>query len=137
MTKDELRVALTAIDKEIEVAEEAARPAREVLKPFEKAISEIEERRELLLEDNNASYLAKCESCKRILFEGDLGCHDSEEGGYFCETCSPTLGECLQNNLAAKEGRQADDVEDLNEGIDVLTKRIAAEGADVKLLYAL
>lgn len=135
MTKDELRAALTAIDAELAAAEQAAKPARAALKPFEDAIKEIDERRELLLEENEAVYLGKCEFCSRILFEGDKGCRDSDEGGFFCESCSPTLGEALKNNLDAKAIDPDDD--DLNSSIAHIQERIAVEGPNVKLLYSL
>jgi hypothetical protein len=135
MTKDELRAALTAIDAELAAPEEAAKPARAALKPFEDAIKEIDERRELLLEKNEAVYLGKCEFCSRILFEGDKGCRDSYEGGLLCEGCSPTLGEALKNNLDAKAADPDD--ENLDNSIAHIQKRIALEGPGVKLLYPL
>lgn len=128
MTRDELRAALIELDAKIDRAEEAAKPARAALKPFEEEILALDERRELLLEENEAAYLCKCFSCTRILFEGDLGCKYGEDGDYLCEECSPTLGEAL------KDWESNKDEEDAEETIAHIKERIATKGPDVKLI---
>lgn len=127
MTRDELRAALIDLDAKILRANEAAIPARAVLRPFEEEIDALSERRELLLEGNEAAHLGGCFSCAHILFEGDIGCKYGEDGDYLCAECSPTLGEALKDWECNK------DEDDAEETIAIIKARIAAEGPDVKL----
>lgn len=131
LTKDGLRAALIEIDAKIARAEEAAKPARAALEPFLTEIYDLADKRELLLEENEAEHLGKCFSCTRILFAGDLGCRCGEDGDNLCEECSPTLGEALMDWQSTREDDREDDYAQM---VALLSLRSATEGADVKMV---
>jgi hypothetical protein len=135
MTKDELRAALSAIDAELAAAEAAAEPARAALKPFQDAIYAIEDRREVLLEDNFAAIYGRCDDCGTVIFEGDLAFPASDEVGPWCSKCAPTLGDVLENNEAAISAGDDDDGR-LTQSVEAIRSRIAnGESPDDKVLY--
>lgn len=123
MTKNELRAAVAALDIEITAAKKAAEPARAVLKPFLDALDVLEERKELLLEENETLLVGKCDGCSKVLFEGELGTRFADSGGYLCEECSPTIADALKN---MRDNRDELDPDDFDAGIAHLEGRIAA-----------
>jgi hypothetical protein len=116
---------------------DTARDALELaMKPFRDADSAILEARELLLEHYEIEIAGTCESCDKLLFEGDQG-HRDDEGIMLCAADSPTWADAEKSWQEAiayddddPEGRQAFD--------RALTAHLAAGGSrDDKLTHAL
>ena len=91
------------------------------------------EKREILLEENDAVYVGRCESCSGILFEGDKACR-IEDAGYLCEACSPTWAEGRRD---WESGKADIDPEDFDEAVAIIEARIAAGEGDVKMVSPL
>jgi hypothetical protein len=117
---------------------DTARDALELaMKPFRDADSAILEARELLLEHYEIEIAGTCESCDKLLFEGDQG-HRDDEGIMLCAAHSPTWADAEKSWQEALEHVDEDDPERRQAFDRALAAHLAAGGRrDDKLTHAL
>lgn len=73
LRREDIKGALAVYDAAISAAEEAARPARAALKPFQDEIDRSREARELYLDGLGVEVAGTCETCGKLLFCGEPG----------------------------------------------------------------
>jgi hypothetical protein len=127
----ELKRRLAALDAEIAPLEKAR---DEACKPFDAQLRPLLDRREELLESAPNELAGNCEGCGVPLFFGDRAQNHSEAGILFCEDCSPSWQDCLQEiesgNVTADHFEEPGDYENyvaLVRSMPIRLSPIAAE----------
>lgn len=109
------------------------------LSPFRKIEGEIANARELLMERHEISGIAgKCESCGKILFEGDKGHRYGDDSGIIhCEECAPTRADVASSWEHTEESELQEWFDTAKPKAEIVADYLAAGPADEKILHEL